>query len=248
MTTSTISTSSAVLDEIGIPIFSHHQNNAPEFRMGFFLPEPAVPKNPVGVDVWSDAELVEAVRGEIPNNAALDELVARYSGSLFARCQMLTMKREDAFDLAQATWHRLLRNRRALRPDGNFPGYLTTIATNLFRDTCRAARRAGPMANSRLESLDAPCSNNGENTVFLADVLSDSKSSQAEEQTLLAIDLDRALGQLNPQMREVLVARYIDGESCAEIGSRYRRTEQTISGWIRKGLQQMKTYLDKPGH
>lgn len=198
------------------------------------------------VDSYSDVELIELVRCDPPSQAALDALVARYWDSLFARCYMLTSNHEKALDLAQTTWCRVLRNRGSIKPDGNFPAYLATVARNLFRDSYRAARRAGPLADHRLESLDAACSHDTDEGLMLVEALPDLKSMGAEERTLLAIDMDRALEQLSPQLRDVLVARFIDGESCAEIGRRYGRTEQSISGWIRAALRQMKALLEEP--
>lgn len=206
---------------------------------------PLTEPSPVGS--CTDIELIELVRCEPPSEAALDALVARYWDSLFARCYMLTSNRDKASDLAQATWCRVLRNRSSLKPDGNFPAYLATVARNLFRDSYRAARRAGPLAEHRLESLESAHTNDGEEAVILAEIVPDVRSMGAEERTLLAIDIDRALEHLTPQLRDVLVARFIDGESCAEIGRRYGRTEQAVSGWIRGALRQMKTYLEGPG-
>jgi RNA polymerase sigma-70 factor (ECF subfamily) len=195
---------------------------------------------------WSDAQLILAVRCEPPDEVALDILVERYWKSLFGRCQMLTLNHEKALDLAQAAWCRLLRNRHALKPDGNFPAYLTTIAKNLFRDSCRTARRAGPMADNRLISLDDAHSNDDGETVVLEDIVPDLKSLQPQEQMLLAIDINRALEHLTPQLRDVLLARFIEGDSCVEIGRRYGRTKQAVNGWIREALRQMKTQLEHP--
>jgi RNA polymerase sigma factor (sigma-70 family) len=195
---------------------------------------------------WPDDQLISMVRRDPPDEAALNVLVGRYWDTVFGRCYMLTLDQDAAFDLAQSAWCRLLRARHALKPDGNFPAYLTRIATNLFRDSYRSARRAGPLANARLESLDATYSNDDGDSVALVETVPDLKSLNPEEQSLLAIDIDRALGQLSPRLREVLVARFIDGESCAEIGQRYGRTEQAISGWIREALRQMKTHLEEP--
>jgi RNA polymerase sigma factor (sigma-70 family) len=60
------------------------------------------------------------------------------------------------------------------------------------------------------------------------------------------MDMDRALEALSPLSREVLVARYLVGESCAEIGRRYGRTEQTVSGWVREAIRQIRSYLEEP--
>jgi hypothetical protein len=48
-------------------------------------------------------------------------------------------------------------------------------------------------------------------------------------------------------MRDVLVSRFIAHESCAEIGQRYGRTEQSVSGWVRKAIQEMKVFLAESG-
>ena len=58
-----------------------------------------------------------------------------------------------------------------------------------------------------------------------------------------AMTPDQALARLAPQMRDVLVSRFLADESCAEIGRRYGRTEQSVSGWVRQAVQEMKIFL-----
>jgi len=196
------------------------------------------------IQAWPDPWLVAAVRRDPPDGAALDALANRYWKALFGRCQLLTVNHDKANDLAQQAWCRILRARHGLKPGGNFAAYLATIATNLWRDAHRGARRAGPMAEDRMSSLDETFSTNEGESIALGDVLPDLKSLGAEDQTLLAMDIDNALGNLTPQLREVLVARFITGESCAEIALRHGRTEQSISGWVRQALREMKLHLE----
>lgn len=192
---------------------------------------------------WTDEWLVAAVRREPPDEASLDILADRYWKRLFARCQMLTLNFEEARDLAQQTWCRTLRARSSLKPGGNFPGFLATVARNLWRDWHRSAKRAGPLGEHRLLSLDATFSSEEGDLAVLGDTLADLNALRAEDQRLLAGDIDRAMQKLSPWLRETLVARLIDGESCAEIGRRYGRSEQTISGWVRRGIRDMKRNL-----
>jgi RNA polymerase sigma factor (sigma-70 family) len=192
----------------------------------------------------SDAHLISSVCRDPPDEKALELLVNRYWSYLISRCQMLTLNQEKAHDLAQSVWYRLLRARQRLKAEGRFPAYLVTIATNLFRDIYRASRRAGPMADSRLESLEALRSNEDGKGASLAETLVDMSSSECYANTLLNIDIDGALEQLSPDLRDVVTARFIIGESCAEIGFRRGRTEQTVSRWVRQALIQMKNYLE----
>ena len=97
-----------------------------------------------------------------------------------------------------------------------------------------------------MASLDAELPGDESGTAVLADVLPDLNALQAEEQALLKLDIDRALAQLTPLLRDVLVARFLTGESCAEIGRRYGRTEQTISAWVREAMREMRLHLEEP--
>jgi len=200
------------------------------------------------VNAWPDERLIAAVRRDPPDEAALDVLADRYWKALFGRCQMLTLDQDKARDLAQQAWCRVLRARQRLKPDGNFPALLTTIATNLWRDSRRSARRAGPLADHRVASLDATFPTEEGESGMLADTLPDLNGLRAEEQRLLALDIDQALEQLTPLLRDVLVSRLMNGESCAEIGRRYDRTEQTISAWVRQAVREMKRHLEESGH
>ena len=196
-------------------------------------------------DSWPDAWLIAAVRRDPPDTEALDRLAGRHWKGLFARCQLLTLNLDKANDLGQEAWCRVLRVRHTLKPGGNLPAYLSTVATNLWRDRHRSARRAGPLSEERLLALDATLADADGHTVALKDVLPDLNALQTQEQAVLALDIDKALAQLSPHLRDVLVARYIIGESCAEIGRRFGRTEQTISSWVRAAVRQMKNFFEE---
>ena len=196
---------------------------------------------------WLDSWLIAAVRRDPPDEKALDVLADRHWKPLFGRCLILTLNHHKASDLAQEAWCRVLRTRHALKPGGNFPAYLTTVATNLWRDWHRSARRAGLMAENQLASLDSVLDAGGGNPTSLADILPDLNGLEAEQKKLLMIDIDRALERLSPQLRDVLVSRFLADESCAEIGRRYGRTEQSASGWVRQAVQEMKILLAETG-
>ena len=192
---------------------------------------------------WPDAWLINAVRRDPPDEASLDALVGRYWKALYARCRILTLDLDAARDLAQDAWLRVLRARHLLEPDGNFHAYIITVANNLWRDRNRTARRAGALGDGRISSLDASTPDADGGTIALIDVLPDPRALSMDEQVLLKLDMDQALRRLNPRLRDVLVSRFVGGESAADIGLRYGRTEQTISGWVREAVREMKVHL-----
>ena len=196
----------------------------------------------VRTSTWPDAWLISAIRRDPPDEEALSALVDRYWKPLYARCRMLTVDPDAANDLAQESWLRVLRARHSIEPDGHFQAYIIAIATNLWRDMNRSAVRAGPVADIRMASLDATVAADGE-SIPLINVLPDPHTLSPDDQILLEMDLDNALSRLEPRLRDVLVSRFITGESAADIGHRYGRTEQSITGWIREATHQMKIYL-----
>jgi RNA polymerase sigma-70 factor (ECF subfamily) len=153
---------------------------------------------------------------------------------------------EKAGDLAQQAWVRVLRIRQTIKPGGNFPAYISTVAANLWRDNHRSAKRAGPLADDRLASLDAAYLAGEEDGAALGEMVADLNALQADEQNRLAQDIDDALAHLSPLLRDVVVSRLIYGESCLEIGRRYSRTQQTVSAWVRQGIREIKEYLERP--
>lgn len=195
--------------------------------------------------LWPDAWLVAAIRRADPDTESLDILAVRHWKHLYGRCQLLTLHRDKASDLAQEAWCRVLRNRAALRPGGNFAAYLTTVATNLWRDQHRSALRAGPLADQEMASLDLTLATPEGATVALGELLPDLNALDTQKQAKLRMDLDHALERLAPLSRDILIARFLDGESCADIGQRYGRTEQTISGWVRRAILEIRTLLEE---
>jgi RNA polymerase sigma factor (sigma-70 family) len=197
------------------------------------------------VSLWKDAWLIAAVRRPEPDEQALNVLGERYSGVLAGRCEFLTTNHDRAKDLANDTWCRVLRSRNRLKPGGNFPAYLAMIATNLWRDAYRLSCRSGSLAQNQLYSLDLRLQDeNGGYGEPLVDRIPDQKGLSPAEQTLLVLDVEKGLDNLAPQLRDVLRARFIQGESSAEIARRYGCTEQTISGRIRRGLSDMRRYFE----
>ncbi|HEV7486723.1 MAG TPA: sigma-70 family RNA polymerase sigma factor [Thermoanaerobaculia bacterium] len=192
---------------------------------------------------WPDAWLINAIRRDPPDEDALNALVDRYWKSLYARCRLLTVDADRARDLAQESWLRVMRARHSIEPDGHFQAYIATIATNLWRDMNRAAVRAGPMADGRIASLDSPILADDGDSIPLINVLADPHTLSLDDQIVLEMDLDTALSRLEVRLRDVLISRFIVGESADEIGKRYGRTEQAITGWIREAIRQMKIHL-----
>ena len=94
----------------------------------------------------------------------------------------------------------------------------------------KSGRELDLMADHRLESLDAEHPSGDGETLALVDRIPDLKALSAEDQTLLAMDIDKGLEQLTPQQREVRLgywrlARHRRGDCQASCGGRRCRCD-----------------------
>ena len=67
--------------------------------------------------------------------------MATHHAEIYRYLRRLTFQSAEAEDLSQETFLRAFRAYRALPPDANVRAWLFTIATNLFRNNLRGAKR-----------------------------------------------------------------------------------------------------------
>jgi RNA polymerase sigma-70 factor (ECF subfamily) len=89
------------------------------------------------------AELIGRAQGRDPE--AFDRIIDAYGPRLFGYLYRLTGSREDAEDLLQETFLRVVRMIADYAHDGRFDAWIFRIATNLARGS-RPAGESGPSA------------------------------------------------------------------------------------------------------
>jgi RNA polymerase sigma-70 factor, ECF subfamily len=86
-------------------------------------------------------ELIELIRrAQRQDPAAFDALVEAYGARLYGYFYRLTGCREDAEDLLQEVFIRVVRMIDRYKDEGRFDGWIFRIATNLVRDRVRRSR------------------------------------------------------------------------------------------------------------
>jgi RNA polymerase sigma-70 factor (ECF subfamily) len=129
---------------------------------------------------------------------------------LFRAAWALSGSREDAEDLVQDTYERVLRRPRYLRRDDDL-GYLYRTLRNTYFNTRRAAGRR-PQVAAQLDDVQAESSR------------PDIQPERAAETNVVL----EAVGALPQPMREVLVAVDVLGLTYAEAGKALGVHENTI--------------------
>jgi RNA polymerase sigma-70 factor, ECF subfamily len=191
----------------------------------------------------SDEELVARLR--LGDAQALRSLMERYRGPLHGYLVRLLGSTDDAEDLFQDAWLRVLRNaarfdeRRAFRP------WLYAIATNLVRNTYRARSYRDAL------SLDRPGGGEGgdEDAPSLVSRLAGRGPQPGDEaeRDESARQVRDAVGELPEKGRAALVLFYYQGLSYEEIGEALEIPVGTVKSRIHNAVARLAKVLGPEG-
>jgi RNA polymerase sigma-70 factor (ECF subfamily) len=166
-----------------------------------------------------DASLLE--RFQQGDNAALIELFDRHNRRLFVYCLKLVGSADQAKDMTQEFWERILRLRERPRTVDNPLGFFLTIARNLCLNHLKSRRH-----HSSLEDLSDA----------LHPAEREQEGSELEEKILQSLDA------LPFEQREVLILNIYCGYRFEEIAAMTGKSPEAIwkrASRARKQLRQM---------
>ncbi len=173
--------------------------------------------------VWREQGLRRAVLAgdEHAWRAWYEEEYASLYAFVLWRCGGL---RDHADDVVQETWLTAVRRVRRFDPDrGSFAGYLRGIAGNVLRNhwRCQDRHRAAAL--------------NGHLAAPATDVR---QRDQAER-------IARALGLLPERYENVLRAKYVDGQSVADIAAASGDTAKAVESLLTRARQAFREVYEK---
>ena len=185
------------------------------------------------------ASVIErAQRGEA---RAFDTLVDAYSRRLYGFLYRLTGSREDAEDLVQEVFLRIVRTIGRYRHEGRFEPWVFRIAANLARD--RARRRARAPEMTSLETGGGPDDVSGNS--------SSDAGSRAERPPQSSLELEenvdhlqRALARLPQAEREVVMFRHYGHMSFAQIAEVMGTPLGTALARAHRGLGRLREWME----
>ena len=167
----------------------------------------------------------------------LDHLIETYQHRLLRYLIFLTGRREQAEDLFQDVWMRVLERGRQYTGRAKFETWLFTIARNLVIDQSRRKTCA-----SLDEMCDAP---DGERRFQVASAdRSPLDNAQSGE---VAFNVSHALARLDQAHREVLVLRFHEDLSLEEIAQLTRAPLSTVKSRLYRGMAALKPRLEAAG-
>ena len=169
---------------------------------------------------------------------AYDALVDAYGQRLFGFLFRMTRSREDAEDLLQDVFLRVVRMLPGYAHAGRFESWLFRIAANLARDRIRRVRRS-----PKIVSLSPGTDDSGESGWECADP----SSIEVDQSLVLREQTDRlnaALVDIPAAEREVIMLRHYSGLSFAEIAEVMETPLGTALARAHRGLAKLRRIME----
>jgi RNA polymerase sigma-70 factor (ECF subfamily) len=184
-----------------------------------------------------DAPFIEKLKAG--DAAAFDTLIERYSGDIYALLFRLTANAEDARDLTQDTFLRVLGSIKGFRGDAELKTWLFRIAINESRNRFRWWKRR---RRDVTISLDATI---GDSEMTYSDTLSE--NSISPEDAALSREreyaLKAALLDIPDIYREAIVLCDIEGLSYDETAAALGIGLGTVKSRISRGREELRRRL-----
>ena len=175
-----------------------------------------------------DALLLAARKGD---RAALDDLLERHQRQVFAFGMKMCGDAEDAQEVAQDTLLSMVRSVGDFRGEASISTWLYTVA----RSFCIKKRRRTKGAPAHHEPLDAAAHEQA------------SAPAPSPEQTLLGREtrdaVATALDQLEPEAREVVILRDLEGLTAPEVAQVTGLSVAAVKSRLHRARQSLRTQL-----
>ena len=183
----------------------------------------------------SDSEILSDVAGG--DIEAYGKLVHRYRGRLYNFVFRFVGEPETAEDIVQETFLRAFRKREDYKAIANFSTWLFTIAGNLAKSELRRRKRW------RLFSIDRD--EESETGLDLPD--ESFRPDKMTESSITDVQIQRAIGSLSDNYRQVVLLRDVEGLSYQEISEVVNCPVGTVKSRISRARLKLQQKLRNEG-
>ena len=178
-----------------------------------------------------DLDIVRLAQARRTRRVALGILYERFRGRVFNTALRVVNDRNEAEDILQEVFILLFRKIQRFRARANFSSWVYRITVNASLDHLRRRRRI-PTPGAPATLLDAP-----------EDVGPLSLPEQAAALQDLNGDVEQALGRLSDKLRVVVVLRYLEGQSYADIAEILECSLGTVKSRLNRAHAALRTEL-----
>lgn len=171
-----------------------------------------------------EKELLNQARGG--SIEAFEKILFLYEKPIYNYIYRLTRQKEDAEDLTQKTFIKLYKILKTINLEKSFKSWLYKIATNTTYDWFRKKKREAeflvPESDKYFETIDA---------------------DEAYYDVVEVGLLDKALAEIKPIFRSVILLYYKDGLTYQEIADTLQIPINTVKTHLRRAKEELKNKL-----
>ena len=167
--------------------------------------------------------MLEVGRGQLD---LLGLLFDRYHLKLYNYFLRMTRDASLSEDLTQNVFERIIRYRKSFRGDRSFQGWMYQIGRNIHRD------------HYRLNAIRV------DDSVAIADLALQSENDE-ETADPRQKHLEKALNQLKPQYREVIILGWVQNLRYTEVAQILGITESNVKVRIHRAIKQLQKLMQK---
>lgn len=194
----------------------------------------------------SARRLEEGERGEAcgprSDRIAAADLIEKYGDLVFGLAVRLTRDREEARDLAQDAFVRLLKGASTFRGEASAKTWICQVVINCHRNRARWWRR---LRRGRTVSLDERIPGSENDAMTIGDSLADSapgadRIAQAGETRRRLV---AEMGRLPREQRAALILREVEGLSYTEIAAALGVREGTVKSRLARARETLRLVM-----
>ena len=186
-------------------------------------------------DVEKDSDGILVTAAKRGNARAFEELVRRHGRRVFAVAQRITNHREDAEDVVQETFHKVLLHLNSFEEKSRFSTWLTRIAMN---EAFMLLRRKRAVFEVLPESSDDDAQSSSES--FVDQGPNPEESCLRCERTQL---LTEAINRLGPTIRTAILLRDIEERSVEETAQILGTTSTAVKARLFQGRRKLRRII-----
>jgi RNA polymerase sigma-70 factor (ECF subfamily) len=175
-------------------------------------------------DEPSDLELIDRCLAH--DEAAWEQIIARYKRKVFGIAYKFTGRFEEAEDLTQEVFFKVYKALQSYKKEQDFSWWLVSISRNACIDYYRSVKRERKILSGDVTDLKN----------FKFQGLTPQGNIEAAERSR---SLRRSLGELPEDLRHVLILRDLQGLSYKEIADQLNLAEGTVKSRIHRGRAEL---------
>lgn len=165
----------------------------------------------------------------------LSVVYEQYHRYIYHICLKLTRNQNEAEDLAQEVWVKIVRNEEQLMQVDKLKAWITTVTMNTFRDRYRKNVRQTKYMASQPENLDVP---------ILDLVANDELSTEEQlERVVVTKIVKEKINQLDSIYQKTLWYFYVDQYSLAEISALMKVSIGTVKSRLFRAKKRLKEII-----